>query len=355
MKTKLLQHCCIWFSYARGDTLQRCTADLRILFGHETLTERSIRGWWRAFKSGARHKDNISDHVKTGRPRTARTDANATLVLNLILEDRHLTIEQIHHETQLSTGSIHKILHKDLGLSRIAAKFVPKILSEEQKTRCLAISQQWLEDIEQDDTVLDRIITGDKSWVWCYDPETKQQSSQWLRKGIDQCPKKCLRGKSRKKVLLTVFFDSSGIVHKEYATSTVTTETYIETLMNLRNSIRLNRPQLWTHHNWILLDDNASAHTSYDTMEFHHQVLTNRGPHPPYSPDLAPCDFFLFPRMKARMHGINYETIDRLKQAVQDSLDKFTQEDFKQCFANLQHRWECCVEADGSYFEGDKH
>ncbi len=335
--------------------MQQCTTDLRVLFGREMLTERSIRGWWKSFKTGARNKDNISDKKKPGRPRSARTDATATLVLSLVLDDHRITLEQLQQETHLSIGTLHTILHKDLHMSRIAAKFMPRLLSDEQKSHRMVISQEWLDRIEGDNTVLDQIITGDESWMWCYDPETKQQSSQWLRQGVDPRPKKCLRGKSYRKVLMTVFFDSQGIIHKEYAASTITSEAYIVTLMNLRDSIHVNRPNLWRHHNWILLDDNASAHKSYDTLEFHRQVCTDRGPHPPYSPDLAPCDFFLFPKLKAKLHGVNHGNVDRLKQAVEAGLAQFTRQDFTMCFQNLVHRWERCIVADGAYFEGDKN
>ncbi len=80
--------------------------------------------------------------------------------------------------------------------------------------------------------------------------------------------------------MLTAFFDSTGIIHAEFLDGgTVKAETYIQTLMNLRDSIRQHRPALWKAHNWILVDDNTSPHTAYDTMTFHRQVLTHRGRH----------------------------------------------------------------------------
>ena len=222
MKVKLLQRCCIWFSYARGDTLQNCTADLCLLFGAVVLTERSIRSWRRSFRNGTRHKDNISDKRKPGRPRSARTDESVTKVMSLVLDDRRITIDQLHHETDISVGTIYKILHKDLNMSRVAAKFVPKILKPEEKTRRIAICLEWISEVQADPTVIDRIITGDETWVWCYDLETKKQSSQWIQSGVDARPKKCLRGKSRQKAMLILFFDSQGVVHYEYARGTIT-------------------------------------------------------------------------------------------------------------------------------------
>ena len=70
---------------------------------------------------------------------------------------------------------------------------------------------------------------------------------------------------------------------------------------------------------------------------------------PPYSPDLAPCDFSLFPRLR----GCCYETIDEMKKAVMKVIDKLTQEDFHAAFQKLLEWYNKCIAAGGDYFEGD--
>ena len=72
-------------------------------------------------------------------------------------------------------------------------------------------------------------------------------------------------------------------------------------------------------------------------------------PHPPYSPDLAPCDFCLFPKLR----GCRYETIEEMKEAVTKVIDTLTQEDFHGAFQKLLERSNKCIEAGGDYFEGD--
>ena len=71
-------------------------------------------------------------------------------------------------------------------------------------------------------------------------------------------------------------------------------------------------------------------------------------PHPPYSQDLAPCNFWLFPQLR----GCRYETIEEMKEAVTTAIDTVTQEDFDGVFQKLLERYECIV-ARGGYFEGD--
>ena len=72
-------------------------------------------------------------------------------------------------------------------------------------------------------------------------------------------------------------------------------------------------------------------------------------PHPPYSPDLAPCDFWLF----SKLIGCHYETIDEMKEAVMKVIDTLTQEDFHGAFQKLLEQYNKCIAAGGDYLEGD--
>ena len=72
-------------------------------------------------------------------------------------------------------------------------------------------------------------------------------------------------------------------------------------------------------------------------------------PHPPYSPELAPCDFWLFPKLC----GCRYSTIEETKKAVTKVIDTLTLEDFEGAFQKLLERYSKCIAAGGDYFEGD--
>ena len=72
-------------------------------------------------------------------------------------------------------------------------------------------------------------------------------------------------------------------------------------------------------------------------------------PRPPFSPDLAPCDFWLFPKLT----GYRYETIEEMKEAVTKVIDTLTQEEFHGAFQKLLERYNKCIATGGDYFEGD--
>jgi len=86
------------------------------------------------------------------------------------------------------------------------------------------------------------------------------------------------------------------------------------------------------------------------------QFLSNKHitvcPHPPYSPDLAPCDFWLFPKVKMTMKGKCFELIQDIEAATTAQLKTLMKEDFQNCFRKWQQRWDKCVRSEGGYFEG---
>jgi len=101
------------------------------------------------------------------------------------------------------------------------------------------------------------------------------------------------------KKMLVCFFDHKGIVHYGFIAQgqTVNEQDYLETLTMLRESIRRKRPELWPDK-WILHHDNAPAHDTLRVREFLAKNFITKMHHSPYSPDLAPYDFWLFPKLK---------------------------------------------------------
>ena len=124
-------------------------------------------------------------------------------------------------------------------------------------------------------------------------------------------------------------------------------------MRNLREAIRQKRPDLWKNKNWLLHHDNAPAHTSLLVRKFLAKNNALMMPQPPYSPDLVPCDFFLFPKLKRPMKGRRYAEIE-IKVASKEELNKITKNDFLKCFEDWKKRWHKCIISDGDYFEGGK-
>jgi hypothetical protein len=76
-------------------------------------------------------------------------------------------------------------------------------------------------------------------------------------------------------------------------------------------------------------------------------------PHPPYSLDLAPCDFFQFPKIKLKVKGRRFDTTEEIQAESQRMLYTLTENNFQEAFQKWRRRWDRCLPAGGNYFEGD--
>ena len=112
---------------------------------------------------------------------------------------------------------------------------------------------------------------------------------------------------------------------------------------------RRKRPALFKSGQWHFQQDNAPVHNSIVVTDYLTKMGLKTVPHRPYSRDLTPCDFWLFPKLR----GCRYETIEEMKEAVTKVIDTLTQEDFYGSFQKLLERYNKCIVAQGDYFEGD--
>ena len=211
-----------------------------------------------------------------------------------------------------------------------------------------------VELINSDPAVLDALVTCDENWIYCYDPETKRQSSQEKHAGSHR-PKKARQSKSIHKLLMIPFFDSTGIIYMHWVPTgqTVNKEYYVEVLREFRKRFRRKRPALLKSGQWHFQQDNTPVHNSILVTNYLTKVGIKTLPHRPYSPDLAPCEICLFPKLKEKLRGCRYETIEEMKEAVTKVIDTLTQEDFHGTFQKWLERYNKCIAAGGDYFEGD--
>jgi len=154
--------------------------------------------------------------------------------------------------------------------------------------------------------------------------------------------------------MLICFFDSQGIVHTEFVPQGQTGSQfyYSEILERLRKRVVHVRPSIANH--WMLHHDNAPCHMVISVIEFLAKKCIPVVPQPPYSPDLSPCDFFLFPALKFYLKRRHFVTVENIEKAVTDQLKVIPVSDFQHCSEEWEQRLQRCVASQGNYFEGDK-
>jgi len=120
--------------------------------------------------------------------------------------------------------------------------------------------------------------------------------------------------RSKIKVMFVVFFDWKGIVHHEFVQrgQMVNIQLYQEVSACLGDAVRRKRLELSGNQTWMFHHDSVLAHVSLLIHSYLAKHRTSVVPHPPYSPDLVPADFFLFPKLKTTLKGRHFQTIEEI-------------------------------------------
>ncbi len=144
---------------------------------------------------------------------------------------------------------------------------VPKILTAEQKALRVQLCEEWM-NADLEEGILNRVVTGDESWVYEYDPGNKRQSMEWRTPDEPQ-PKKARMSKSKGKSMLITFFDCQVVILKEWVPpgTNVNAVYYCKILRKLCKHIRKKNPKLWKN-GWLLHHDNTSSHSAVIIREY---------------------------------------------------------------------------------------
>jgi hypothetical protein len=201
-------------------------------------------------------------------------------------------------------------------MCRVVVKSVPKLLSQEQQQLCLEVEQDMLECANRDPEFLKTVITGD-------DMTQKRRCSCHSGSILHpQGPKKHNGCGAKSRCCWLFFFDYRVIVHHSYTPEgqTINKEYYLEVIRHLHDAVRRKRPDPWASRNWQLHHDNASAHSSNLIQSFlaKHSIPVVR--QAPYSLDMAPCDFWLFPKLKRPLKGSHFVSCEDIIRNVTKEL-----------------------------------
>ena len=247
-------------------------------------------------------------------------------------------------EVGVSYGTCQAVLTQDLNMWRVAAKFVPWILTAEQKEWCLSVATNMLQEAESSENFIGanhhrwwdmglRVWPGDKASVFavevCWFPEAKESAPGavkiqshahcFLWYGGHCSLWVCSTRANCKPTVLSTSFEMS----ETWCFSQEATETGGGGLgATLRQCTR-------THSTTIQI-----------FLASHGIPIIQQ---PPYSPDMAPCDFWLFPQLKTVLKGKRFEDIDAIKKNATSTLNTVPGDSLKKCFQQWQYHWKQCV------------
>lgn len=346
---KLEYRAVIKFLTKEGNPYTKIHERLVAVYGDSVPSVETVRRWSVEFSRG---RQSIEGDPRSGIPATAQNDTMVANVENMVLADRRIGVKQISDTLQISVGSVHSIIHDQLNMNKVSARWVPRMLTSLQKQNRMNISQQLLERVDTEkDGFFTRLVTMDEVWVYHYDPETKQKSKQW-RHPFSPPPRKFKTAPSAGKVMASVFWDCRGVILLDFLPqgSTITGQYYATLLEQLAQNLNTKRCGL-RKNGILLLHDNAPAHASVKATTSAKELGFKILPHPPYSPDLAPSDFHLFGPLKNSLRGIHFGDDESVKAAVEQWLGDQLGDFYNRGIYSLIPRWQKCVAFGGDYVE----
>ena len=330
-----------------GKIPQKHIECFRLLFEHLVWIKHE-------FLSGIRHSGKAwclwGIDERCGRSKEVRTPELIGQIKIFLDKDRRVTIEAISLQFDVSVGTVHIIIREEVKMRKIVREVCPKSCSEKIRKKDVVITAvRWSSWSILDPAVLDALVICDESWIFCYDPETKWQGSQWKHAGSAR-PKKAWQSKSTHQHLMNPFFwhnrhdpTNTGFPLDRQSTR----NTMLRFLREFSRRFRRKRPALFKSGQWHFHQYNAPVHNSIPATDYLTKMCIKAVPHPHYSLDLVPCDLCLFPKLKEKLIGCRYETIEEMKEALTKVIDMITQEDFhgafQQFFGTVQqvhcNRW----------------
>ena len=334
-----------------GEDAKQIHADLAEVYKDTACSYRTVTGWMRKFREG---RQSFEDLPRAGRPNEAVNDRNMDTVRNMIKKNPHISVFLLFLNIGVSVGSVETIIHEHLKFRKVCAKWVPHKLTEIQKRSRVDSCKEMLKLFEPNGPKrLSDIVTGDESWFnYCTTPR-KSDNCVWVSEDEPRPHVLWPDFRSRKR-MFTIFFNSRGPVCVDVLPEkmTITGQYYTNIVLpKMVKEMTEQRPATGTAR-VLLLHDNASSHKTKMVSAYLDQEKIKQLPHPPYSPDLAPCDFWLFPKIKKQLAGKPFGRVQDLAKAIHSEMRSIPQEDYAHAFSNWRNRLQLCIDAGGEYFEG---
>ena len=261
-----------------GCSLKKLMTEISTAFGPSCVSYDTVRRWKKKFESGV---ESIKNAPKSGRPKSASRKEIVSKIKEII-EDARFTVRDIARKGGISLSTVHLSLKEHLKVRKISTRWVPHLLTDEQKRQRVKVAKKLLQVYPKyDKKQFANVVTGDETWVYYFEPVRKVSNKIWATKHSKR-PIIAKRSLSTK-VLYAIFFSGEGVAIKMPVKKgkSITGEYYKDVVLKkLKKYYQKRRPVTGFKH-VRLLHDNAPAHTSAIVTAFLKKEKVTVFPHPP--------------------------------------------------------------------------
>lgn len=324
------------YEYFLGHNASEAHRNLCIVFGTDTPSQRTCEVWFARFRSG---NYSIEDETRSGRPVSIDNEQ----LFYLVMSEPRMNTRELGTTLGVTHTAIEKHL-EELDFVKKLGAWLPHKLTTANMMHRVSICSSLISRKRRTDWIRE-IITGDEKWV-LYVNHTRKR--QWLPRTVDPEPDPKPE-KHEKKVMMSVFWDSNGIIWWEllHTNEHINASIYCSQLEKLTRAVQEKRPNL---RKKMILHDNARPHIAKETKRTLNELDWEVLPHPAYSPDLAPSDYHLFRKMANVFKEKSFDDYDHLKSEISDFFTSLQPEFLTKGIDELPKRWNFVVDNDGKYF-----
>ncbi|XP_054158710.1 histone-lysine N-methyltransferase SETMAR-like [Oppia nitens] len=325
------------YEYRRGTNPTMAASNINDAYP-EAVSVRTCQQWWKRWKEEG---VVVEDKERSGRP----SKIDNEMLTDLIEMNPKFSGEEIGEILEVDSSTVTRHLAA-IGKRYVSSVWVPHDLTPQQKANRVKTCQELLSR-QNTEGFIKWMVTGDEKLIY-YNNASKK--GEW--RSTDQRPIGTPRPDFRQqKVMLSVWWDKTGIIHWELLEigATISADLYCQQLTRLRDKLIEKRYSMVNKWGVNFQQDNAPSHTAKTTKNLLKQFGWKIVDHPPYSPDIAPSDYYLFRSMRHFLDGKKFKNREEVEMAVSDYFAKQPEEWFAKGIQDLPNRWREVIDLNGDY------
>lgn len=341
MEEKIAIRGLIRFFWKKGLSARATAAEICDVEGKGTIGHATVSIWFKRFDSGDM---SLKDKLRSGRPQMLEPE----VLCKAVEANPQISTRKLSDELGFSKSSIYRHLIL-LGKVNRSCRIIPHDLTLAQAQCRLEVCRKLLAN-PQDDRFFKRIVTCDEKWIMYSNSDLRKQ---WLNPGELAQPV-VKQKRFEQKVMLCVWWNYEGLLHFELIPNgqSITADLYSKQLEKVYAILVKRYPSLINRRQVLLQQDNARPHVARITRQ---KIEELDGiellPHPAYSPDLAPSDYYLFRSMAHFLQGRRFNNIQEVEIGVREFFASKETSWYRRGILELSERWQKTIDHNGLYFE----